>query len=76
MKLRTNSICKKLVLKFISENVKKIVVDGAELISDQEIANAFNKFFVNAGKNVAESIHPTSFEADDFLKEKIGRAHV
>ena len=47
--------------------IEKIVVNNATICETQTMANEFNKFFANAGKNIANSINPTTNDPMDYM---------
>ena len=50
-----------------SNNINEILVDGANLTDPLQIANSFNKFFANAGKNVANSVPPSPIPPENYF---------
>ena len=49
-----------------------VVVNGKIISDDQNIANAFNDFFINIGPTLAEAIKkPENKSYTDYIKEKI-----
>ncbi len=44
-----------------------MLVDGHNINQPETIANAFNKFFVTAGKNVAESVPRSNVNPNTYL---------
>ena len=48
----------------------KIVVNNATITDETEMANEFNKFFTQAGKNISNSIDPVSKKPCDYIPDK------
>jgi hypothetical protein len=41
-----------------NEKIEKLQVDGNIITEQKEILNTFNEFFINAGKNISNSVPP------------------
>ena len=50
-----------------SKNINEILVDGANITDPLQIANSFNKFFANAGKNVSNSVPPSPIPPENYF---------
>ena len=48
--------------------VSELKVNGSNITSTEEIANAFNEYFTNIGPNVANSIHDSDASYEQFVK--------
>jgi len=51
------------------QKIDKITSNGQEITNKTEIANAFNDFFVDIGKNISESVPPTQKIPENFLQD-------
>ncbi|WAR04353.1 hypothetical protein MAR_019722 [Mya arenaria] len=52
--------------------IKNIHKDGIDITDNQDIANTFNKFFVNVAANLKEPIPTSNFnKVNDFVKTKV-----
>ena len=49
------------------QSIDKISADGVTLSDPTQIANEFNKFFTRVGRDIANSVEPTSREPSDYL---------
>ena len=49
------------------QSIDKISTDGVTLSDPTQIANEFNKFFTRVGRDIANSVEPTSREPSDYL---------
>ena len=50
-----------------SKSINEISVDGVNITDPLQIANSFNKFFANAGKNVSNSVPPSPIPPEKLL---------
>jgi hypothetical protein len=50
-----------------NEKIEKVKVNDDTLTEPADISNAFNSFFINAGKNISNSVPPTNKRPEDFL---------
>ena len=48
--------------------VNELNVNGSNITSEDEIANAFNEYFTNIGPNLANSIHDSDASFEQFIK--------
>ena len=48
--------------------VNELNVNGSNIASEEEIANAFNEYFTNIGPNLANSIHDSDASFEQFIK--------
>ena len=51
------------------DTVTKFIVDNKKLIDPDEIANAFNEYFINIGRSLADQIQPMN-NYNDYLNNK------
>jgi hypothetical protein len=50
-----------------NQNVSKINVNGTLSCEPKEIANHFNTFFTNIGKDISNSIPPVQKQPEDYI---------
>ena len=50
-----------------NSQIDKLTINNVNVIDKKKIANEFNKFFVNVGVEISESIVPTIAKAEDFM---------
>ena len=51
-----------------NQKIQKLTVAGTSIENPKAIANEFNTFFANAGKNVSKQIGETEVQPESFLK--------
>jgi hypothetical protein len=51
-----------------TSNVEKININGSESSDPQAMANHFNKFFTQIGKNISNSIPPVQKQPEDYIE--------
>ena len=51
--------------------LNKVIIDGEEIFNQQKISDSFNRYFCGVGKEINDSIPPSTRNFKDYIKKKI-----